>query len=107
MFAHAVILPVYKWDSTNNSIFYQVKVDAKTKSLLDEHKRKKKIAEKGQKKDSEAKEEEEGEARGSDDDDDDGDVDESALQEDEVAKTGLTAILQEFADDLRRDPPGS
>lgn len=52
----------------------------------------------------EAKEEEEGEAKGSDDDDDD--VGESALHEDEVAKSGLEAILQEFADDLSRDPPG-
>jgi len=81
----------------------QVKVDAKTKSLLDEHKRKKKKAEK---KDSEANDEEEGETKGSDDDDDEGDVDESALQEDEVAKTQLEAIMREFADDLSREPPG-
>jgi len=82
-----------------------VKVDAKTKSLLDEHKRKKKDSQKEEKKDSEAKEEEEGETKGSDDEDDDSSVDESALQEDEVAKTGLDAIMNEFADDLNRDLP--
>jgi len=87
-----------------NVMFNKVKVDAKTKSLLDEHKRKKRCAEKVEKKVSEAKEEEEGETKGSDDEDDG--VDESALQEDEVAKTGLTAIMQEFADDLIREPPG-
>jgi len=83
----------------------QVKVDAKTKSLLDEHKRKKSV-EKKEKKDTEAKEEEEGETKGSDDDDDDkADVDEIALQEDVLAKVGLDALMQEFADDLCRDPP--
>ena len=82
-----------------------MKVDAKTKSLLDEHKRKKKMAEKD-KKVSEAKEEEEGETKGSDDEDDGDDVDASALEEDKVAKTGLEALMQEFADDLRKDPPG-
>jgi len=85
--------------------FSQVKVDAKTKSLLDEHKRKKKDAEKERRKDSDPKEEEEGETKGSDDDDED-DVGEMALHEDEIAKTGLTAIMHEFADDLCRDPPG-
>ena len=81
----------------------QVKVDAKTKSLLDEHKKKKKDT---QRKDSEARDEEEGETKGSDDDDNDGDVDESALIEDEVAKTGLDAIMREYADDLVKDVPG-
>ena len=79
-----------------------MKVDAKTKSLLDEHKMKKKNAENGSRKDLET---EEGEAKGSDDDDDD-DVGETALQEDEITKNGLTAIMQEFADDLSKDPPG-
>ena len=88
-------------------MFCQVKVDAKTKSLLDEHKRKKKYAEKENKKDSEARDEEEGEAKGSDDEDDnDGFVNESALQEDEVAKSGLEALMHEYASDLNREPPG-
>jgi len=89
-----------------NIVFHQVKVDAKTKSLLDEHKRKKRCADKVEKKDSEAKDEEEGETKGSDDDDDDDGVDDCALQEDQVAKTALTDIMQEFADDLTKDPPG-
>ena len=87
--------------SVTRPSFYQVKVDAKTKSLLDEHKMKKKIAEKDRQKDSEA---EEGETKGSDDEDDD--VGEAALQEDETAKNGLNAVMQEYADDLRKDPPG-
>jgi len=77
-----------------------VKVDAKTKSLLDEHKQKKKIAER-ERKDSE---EEEGETKGSDDDEDD--VGEFALREDDIARIGLNGIMSEFADDLSRDPPG-
>lgn len=85
-------------------MFYQVKVDAKTKSLLDEHKRKKRDADRGKKKDSDARDEEEGETRGSDDDDDY--VDESALQEDVIAKNSFDIIMHEFADDLRKDPPG-
>jgi len=84
-----------------------VKVDAKTKSLLDEHKRKKKMAEKESRKHAEPREEEEGETKGSDDEDgDDDDVGETALQEDAVAKTNLDTIMREFADDLCKDPPG-
>jgi len=101
------VLGVFSYILISRLLCCQVKVDAKTKSLLDEHKRKKKIAGKEERKDSEVKEEEEGETKGSDDDDDDdGTVDETALLEDVVAKSGLDAIMQEFTDDLRRDPPG-
>jgi len=88
-----------------------VKVDAKTKSLLDEHKRKKKDAQKDSKKDSSEAgrdAEEEGETKGSDDDDDDegrADVDGTALQGDVVARTGLHDIMNEYADDLRKELP--
>jgi len=92
-------------------VLCQVKVDAKTKSLLDEHKRKKKDAQKDRKKDSSSDmeagrdTEEEGETRGSDEEDDGIDGDNTAMEGDIVAKTGLHDIMTEYVSDLRKELP--
>jgi RNA-binding protein 25 len=81
----------------------QVKVDAKTKSLLDEYNKKKK-EEKAQKKEEREKEEpEEGEERGSDSEE--GELDEFTLREDRVAKAGLDAIMREYGDEINKELP--
>ena len=81
----------------------QVKVDAKTKSLLDEYNKKKK-EEKAQKKEERDKEEpEEGEERGSDSEE--GELDEFTLREDRVAKAGLDAIMREYSDEINKELP--
>jgi RNA-binding protein 25 len=80
----------------------QVKVDAKTKTLLDEWKNKKKKKEEG--KDDKEKngdkddKSEEGETK------DDDDLDEFTLREDRVAKAGLDAIMREYAFELAKEP---
>jgi len=85
------------------TISIQVKVDAKTKSLLDEYNKKKKD-EKAQKKEERDKEEpEEGEERGSDSED--GDLDEFTLREDRVAKAGLDAIMREYSEEINKEMP--
>ena len=82
---------------------FQVKVDAKTKSLLDDYNKKKK-EEKEQKKEERDKEEpEEGEERGSDNED--GDLDEFTLREDRVAKAGLDAIMKEYSEEINKEIP--
>lgn len=76
-----------------------VKVDAKTKSLLDDWGRRKKDT-------GDDKKQEEGEIV--DDKESNGDeLDEFTLREDRVAKAGLDAIMREYASELERDlPPG-
>ena len=83
-----------------------MKVDAKTKTLLDEYKKKaKEKAEPGPEKKKEKK-------KGSDSDDDedsngeeeeDGE-DESSMREDRVAKAGLDAIMREYSRELSKEP---
>lgn len=83
----------------------QVKVDAKTKILLDEwrSKKKKKAAsletDKKENGDSDDKKEE-GEAASDERDD----LDEFTLREDRVAKAGLDAIMREYAFELAKEP---
>ena len=72
-------------------IYLQVKVDAKTKTLLEEYKEKKKSSNKEEK--------EEGETTD--------DVDEFSQREDRVAKAGLDAIMREYARDLNKEPEPS
>ncbi|XP_074646948.1 RNA-binding protein 25-like isoform X2 [Tubulanus polymorphus] len=74
-----------------------VKVDAKTKALLDEYKKKKRAKQSGKKADSENGNGEEGETE-------DDSLDEFTMREDRVAKAGLDAIMREYHDDLTRDP---
>ncbi|XP_013394029.1 RNA-binding protein 25-like [Lingula anatina] len=68
-----------------------VKVDAKTKTLLEEYKEKKKNSSKEEK--------EEGETTD--------DVDEFSQREDRVAKAGLDAIMREYARELNKEPEPS
>ena len=67
-----------------------MKVDAKTKTLLDEYKTKK--AKKA-------------EAKNEGKDVDPEEVDEMAQREDRVAKAGLDAIMREYDQDLKKEPP--
>ena len=87
-------------------VLVQVKVDAKTKTLLDEWRaKKKKASENGA-----TKEEKEtnGEADEKTDDADKGEekevLDEFTLREDRVAKAGLDAIMREYAFELAKEP---
>ena len=94
-----------------------MKVDAKTKTLLDEYKRKKRAREaaaNGSNKEEKKEEElEEGEESGEiieNGDEDKKDVeieilDEFTLREDRVAKAGLDAIMREYSTDLAKTPP--
>lgn len=81
-----------------------VKVDAKTKTLLEEYKKKKaaKKAKEAAAKKAEAAEEGEdvSSQNGSDND-----LDEFTLREDRVAKAGLDAIMREYAEELAKEPP--
>ena len=79
-----------------------VKVDAKTKALLDEWGRKKKKDTEDDKKkeDGEIVEEKDGSS-------DTEELDEFTLREDRVAKAGLDAIMREYAAEIERElPPG-
>ncbi|ELT96574.1 hypothetical protein CAPTEDRAFT_219854 [Capitella teleta] len=85
-----------------------VKVDAKTKSLLDEYKKKKK-RKNGESNGTRGEEKEEGEAdeddgEVKDDDDLQDDLDEFTLREDRVAQAGLDAIMREYSEDLNKVP---
>ena len=78
-----------------------MKVDAKTKTLLDEYKKKAKEKAEGPEKKKEKK--------GSDSEDDedmneDDGEDESSMREDRVAKAGLDAIMREYARELSKEP---
>ena len=79
-----------------------VKVDAKTKALLDDWGRKKKE----EKEEENKKKEEEGEIvdRPSEDGEEE-ELDEFTLREDRVAKAGLDAIMREYAAELERELP--
>ena len=91
-------------------------MDAKTKTLLDEYKRKKRAREaaangSGNKEEKKEEDLEEGEESGEivengDDDKKDVEVlDEFTLREDRVAKAGLDAIMREYSTDLAKTPP--
>ena len=81
-----------------------MKVDAKTKTLLDEYKKKAKEKPDGSDKKKEKKK------KGSDSDDDDDSngeesgEDESSMREDRVAKAGLDAIMREYSRELSKEP---
>lgn len=80
-----------------------VKVDAKTKTLLDEYRHKKRdeeAKEAGEKEEKNGEEKEEGEM----DKDKDDDLDEFTKREDRVAKAGLDAIMREYAFELAKEP---
>lgn len=78
-----------------------MKVDAKTKDLLDEYKKKKQAKADKEKR---TEEKEEGEERSSDEE---GELDEPTQREDRVAKAGLDAIIREYAEDLHKEMPSS
>lgn len=104
----------YHWNSVKSSskgvclkfCLEQVKVDAKTKTLLDDWKGKKKSQEES--KDDKEKngdkddKTEEGEMK-----DDKDELDEFTLREDRVAKAGLDAIMREYAFELAKEPVNS
>ena len=100
-----------------------MKVDAKTKTLLDEYLKKKKNSrhggegsedkekDKDKEKDGESKEngekgekgdKEEGEESASEEVEE---LDENTLREDRVAQAGLEAIMREYAFELAKEPP--
>lgn len=115
-----------EWEITDKKLV--VKVDAKTKTLLDEYRVKKKaklteIKEKGQAKEKnektengntdkeegekdKEKEEKDGKSVPNGDNRDD-DLDEFSKREDRVAKAGLDAIMREYASDLHKPVPSS
>lgn len=82
-----------------------VKVDAKTKTLLDDHRHKKRDEEKkeqGEKEDKEKNgEDKEDEEKEKEKDDE---LDEFTKREDRVAKAGLDAIMREYAFELAKEP---
>ena len=85
----------------------QVKVDAKTKTLLEEYKKKKaaKKAKEAAAKKTEEKEEGEETSKENKENGDGNDLDEFTLREDRVAKAGLDAIMREYAEELAKEPP--
>lgn len=83
----------------------QVKVDAKTKNLLDDYKRAKKERESKEENGKDKDEDTDGEV---DDEKSVGgleDLDEFTMREDRVAQAGLDAIMREYAEDLAKEPP--
>lgn len=82
--------------------YVKVKVDAKTKDLLDEHKKKKQAKADKEKR---TEEKEEGEERSSDEEE--GELDEPTQREDRVAKAGLDAIIREYAEELHKEMPSN
>ena len=84
-----------------HSSFLQVKVDAKTKTLLDEYRHKKRDEDEKDEKEKNSEEKEEGET---DDKDRDDELDEFTKREDRVAKAGLDAIMREYAFELAKEP---
>ncbi|WAR18411.1 RBM25-like protein [Mya arenaria] len=85
-----------------------VKVDAKTKTLLDEWQSKKKKVSGANKEDKEketnGESSEDKKEEGEDVDDDKVVLDEFTLREDRVAKAGLDAIMREYAFELAKEP---
>jgi hypothetical protein len=87
--------------------FIQVKVDAKTKNLLDDYRKKKKRGGNSngvKREDKEEGEADEDDGEVKDDDDMEDDLDEFTLREDRVAQAGLDAIMREYAEDLSKVP---
>lgn len=91
-----------------------VKVDAKTKALLDDYKRKKRNKAADEKKkenkpdeDGKDSDKEQGEIVDEDkpSDEDIDELDEFCQREDRVATAGLDAIMKEYAHDLAKAPP--
>lgn len=80
--------------------FFQVKVDAKTKTLLDEYINKKKSRTSGV--ESEDKEKKENGDKEENETKLEEDLDEFTKREDRVAKAGLDAIMREYAEDLSK-----
>lgn len=80
--------------------FFQVKVDAKTKTLLDEYINKKKSRTGGV--ESEDKEKKENGDKEENETKVEEDLDEFTKREDRVAKAGLDAIMREYAEDLSK-----
>lgn len=80
--------------------FFQVKVDAKTKTLLDEYINKKKSRTGGV--ESEDKEKKENGDKEENETKLEEDLDEFTKREDRVAKAGLDAIMREYAEDLSK-----
>lgn len=81
----------------------QVKVDAKTKTLLDEWKVKKKKTEESKEEKEKNGDNEEKPEEGETTDEKD-DLDEFTLREDRVAQAGLDAIMREYAFELAKEP---
>jgi len=77
-----------------------VKVDAKTKTQLEEYKRKKKSKEQKDNNSAENSNQEEGEVEDNVPDE----LDEFTLREDRVATAGLDAIMREYSADLAKEP---
>ena len=77
-----------------------MKVDAKTKTQLDEYKRKKKVKEQASNKDDNKEEGEVSENANNEDA-----LDEFTLCEDRVAKAGLDHIMTEYKKELNKTPP--
>ncbi len=76
-------------------------MDAKTKVLLEDYKKKKKAKDQQCKP---AEKPEEGEVKKENGDPDDMSLDEFTLREDRVAKAGLDAIMREYSKDLAKEP---
>ena len=96
-----------EWQITGKKLV--VKVDAKTRTQLDEYKRKKKEKEKGPGQNKERQGQDDGEKEEGEADDEtstlDDPLDEFTMREDRVAKAGLDAIMREYAEDLNKEPP--
>ncbi|KAK3091914.1 hypothetical protein FSP39_023680 [Pinctada imbricata] len=97
-----------EWEISDKKLV--VKVDAKTKTLLDEYRSKKK-AKSGDADESKDKEKKENGEDEKDDDKEkkdeekaDDELDEFTKREDRVAKAGLDAIMREYAGDLAKKP---
>ena len=83
------------------SLFLQVKVDAKTKTQLEDYKAKKKA----RNKERPPKEKDDEKENGEEKENGDETLDEFTLREDRVAKAGLDAIMREYSSELRKEPP--
>ena len=82
-----------------------MKVDAKTKTLLDDYRHKKREEDSKEKDDKEKNgdEKEDGEMD-KDDNEKEDELDEFTKREDRVAKAGLDAIMREYAFELAKEP---
>lgn len=118
--SHAMIIILFMESCVCHALL-QVKVDAKTKSLLDEYKKKKKkdadatsngedkekkktaLSKDKEEKEEGEEEEDDGEVK-DDEEDEEEELDEFTLREDRVAQAGLDAIMREYAEDLSKAP---